>query len=1523
MAESYSVTAILSARDKNFGSVFGSAQGSADSLAGKLKSGLGFGVLAGIGMKAASAVTGALGSMVSGVVETGKSFETATSQIAATMGTSKSEIQDIIAKAENLGATTKFTATEAAEGFNILAMSGLTAEQQIASIGDVLSLAAAGAESMDAAAQQVVGTMKGFSMEIEGVTKGVDNSRYVADLLAKGATLAATDVNDLGTALSIVSSNAAQYGQGIESTEVALLRLAEQNQTGSEAATALSMAMKDIYAPTDQAAEVMEKLGVNAYDPTTHKARDFNEVVDELNAALHKHYGTNEELINQDINQIFDARSARVFGKMIVSDTNKVNEFSEALSNASEGAGSAAKQAAEQLDNLEGDMTLFSSATDGLNNAIYKNMNVPMRAFYKVATAGISGATGLVQKFGDKLSTGIDLKTLQTAIDEKGLAGGISVIAESVGDLVPGLKQAGAAAGALAGISMVSGFLDSGVWKAGVAGVGTFKDVMGMLPGAMKKDAGAITGKIAEIGNGLMNVASKTVPNLLTNMDKAGDAAKKAGDKVSGMFGKAKEATAGKFAKAFPNLTAAMRTSTKEAGKAASGILGVFGKMGSGLTKVMGVALKAVMPAAIIGAALAGLGVLYSQFGTQIDQILGLVAQKGPEVITNFVSGITSRLPALIASGAQLVSGVLGAITANLPALIQGGVSLIQSLVMGVSTSASMLMTKGIELIGTFVVGIASAIPQLITTGMTLLASLAQGAANNLPLLASYAMNAVMTFAQGIISNLPQILASAVSIVSSLSIGITNMLPVLISQGIQLISYLAQSFIQNLPMIIKTGVTVIASLVSGLIQAVPMIVQGAVELVKSLIDTIIHTDWIKVGGDVISAIGDGIKSGFTGVGDLISGLFSGDTSAAEGAAQQATVAAESTAQAYIDSSSYVSAAASQVGIEAQESLASGFESIDISGLMESIGTDGVSTLTEAMSAIDLTGIGTEASGTVTSEFDAGMSELPGITTNAGTQVVSSLKQTGTQATTIAKQTMTKVIATLKAGINPAKSAGKSAGSGYAGGIRGESANASSAGSAIKNAALSGMSGGYGSAYSHGSNIGQGLVDGMRSKIGAAWAAANELAAAADKAIHARAQIGSPSKITIQYGQWIAEGLAVGIKSGANGVVKQAKNLVDTLYKQMKKSTKKLGSVKDASSTYLKAFKTGLQEKAKSDLEYVENSLKKYRDVSKSYNSTITALMKSYKTAYNKEVDKLISSVSTKLSTLANTYQTKYNNIVNAQKDFRDTLQSTSLYTADEYGNIALTSFATQNRAIKQYQTNINKLKKLLPESMMDEILGMSRENGLAYTNELLKKSSDWIKAYGKQYSVMMNTGSKVASTYYSGRVTALQKSYAEDLKKIYNNAQKDMGNIGKNVVQGLIDGMKSKKGALDSTGKTLAQVVEDAFKRQLKIKSPSRVMTDAGEDTGQGVIDGIENKVRAARAAMTKLIEATSPEVAISRRSGDMSLNDEYDYKTEAHYNIVVESILDGKKVGEGTAKFVKRKNDAEEKRERRKRGKT
>jgi TP901 family phage tail tape measure protein len=226
-------------------------------------------------------------------------------------------------KAKQMGADTAFSASEAAEGLNILAMSGYSAEDSCAMIKDVLDLAAAGSLGLADAAKYTSGAVKGFADDTK-------DAQYYTDLMAKGATLANTSVGELGEALSSGAATAASYGQDAEDLTLALLRMAEQGETGSNATTKLNRAMADLYTATPQAAEALKKLGVSAYD-SSGAARDFNTVVDDLNKAL---AGMSDEEANAYKNTIFTANGLQAFNKMTVTSTDKVNEWAEALQTA-------------------------------------------------------------------------------------------------------------------------------------------------------------------------------------------------------------------------------------------------------------------------------------------------------------------------------------------------------------------------------------------------------------------------------------------------------------------------------------------------------------------------------------------------------------------------------------------------------------------------------------------------------------------------------------------------------------------------------------------------------------------------------------------------------------------------------------------------------------------------------------------------------------------------------------------------------------------------------------------------------------------------------------------------------------------------------------------------------------------------------------------------------------------------------------------------------------------------------------
>lgn len=330
-------------------------------------------------------------------------------------------------------------------------------------------------------------------------------------------------------------------------------------------------------------------------------------------------------------------------------------------------------------------------------------------------------------------------------------------------------------------------------------------------------------------------------------------------------------------------------------GNVAARGISILSMMSQGISSVMSVALAAIGPAAILGLVVAGLGIINNQFGTQIDQLLNTVTTKGPQIIQNLVSGITSQIPALIASGADLIAKFASAFATMFPVLVQAGVDLIGSLVQGVGQNATSLISSAVTVIGTFVQSIASALPQLLGMGVELLANLVQGVLNNLPQILQSAQQAVMTFltglgqqmpqiiqngihilqnlVTGIIQSLPTILQIAVQVITSFIQGLVSNLPAIISGGIQLIVSLVQGIINNLPQIAQSAAQIIGTLVTGLASSIPQLIRGGIELVAKLVVGLVAglPKILEAGAKIIFELG---KAMLTAVPEAISGVVS-------------------------------------------------------------------------------------------------------------------------------------------------------------------------------------------------------------------------------------------------------------------------------------------------------------------------------------------------------------------------------------------------------------------------------------------------------------------------------------------------------------------------------------------------------------------------------------------------------------------------------------------------------------------------
>lgn len=230
----------------------------------------------------------------------------------------------------------------------------------------------------------------------------------------------------------------------------------------------------------------------------------------------------------------------------------------------------------------------------------------------------------------------------------------------------------------------------------------------------------------------------------------------------------------------------------------------------------------------------AGMGLIYSQFGTQIDQLLLLVQTKGPEVITNFANGITAALPGLVAQGATLIMGILNAITVNLPALVSAGVSIISTLAGSLGAQLPKLIPCAVQMILTLVTSLISNLPQLITSGLNLMKGLASGIANSIPLVAAKAPVIIGKLASTIITNLPKILTAGVQIISKLAVGLVQGIPALIGKIPSMVSQIKNAFTSvNWG---SVGMNIIKGIASGLTGAAGAIVEAAKSAANKALD---------------------------------------------------------------------------------------------------------------------------------------------------------------------------------------------------------------------------------------------------------------------------------------------------------------------------------------------------------------------------------------------------------------------------------------------------------------------------------------------------------------------------------------------------------------------------------------------------------------------------------------------------------------------------------------------------------------
>lgn len=312
-------------------------------------------------------------------VNAGMQFDASMSQVAATMGVSVESIEDLRDTALEMGSTTKFTATEAADALNYMALAGYDAQTSMGMLPTVLNLAAAGGMDLASASDMITDSQTALGLSLKETTTLVDQ-------MAKTASSSNTSVAQLGEAILTVGGTANYMAGGTEQIAAVLGVLADNSIKGEEGGTKLRNIILSLAAPTDKGAAALDKLGVSIFD-AEGKMRDFSDIFPELKEAMS---GLTEQKQIEAISQIFNSRDIAAVNALMGTSVERWNELGIAISGS---AGAAEQMADTQMDNLTGDVTLFKSALEGAQVAVSDQLNPALREFVQSATAGLSEIT--------------------------------------------------------------------------------------------------------------------------------------------------------------------------------------------------------------------------------------------------------------------------------------------------------------------------------------------------------------------------------------------------------------------------------------------------------------------------------------------------------------------------------------------------------------------------------------------------------------------------------------------------------------------------------------------------------------------------------------------------------------------------------------------------------------------------------------------------------------------------------------------------------------------------------------------------------------------------------------------------------------------------------------------------------------------------------------------------------------------------------------------------------------------------
>lgn len=639
------------------------------------------------GIAIASATAG-ITAFAGSAVKAGMGFDSAMSQVAATMGKSIEDIQDLREFAKKMGSETAFSATQAAEALNYMALAGYDSKKSMAMLPNVLNLAAAGGMELAQASDMVTDAQSALGLSM-------DETTVLVDKMAVASSKSNTSVSQLGEAILTVGGTAKNLAGGTTELATTLGILADNGIKGAEGGTALRNIILSLSAPTDKAKKKMKEMNLEVFDANGNM-RPLNETMSDLNDRLASM--TQADKLNV-MNDLFNKVDLKSVNALLANSGQRFDELSASINSYDSASGNMAKT---QLDNLNGDITLLKSACEGLQIAVSDTLQPALRPIVQLAGDIVSYSA---KAFSENLAPAIEKASGYAS----SLFRSLSAITKT--------KTVNFQIGKVKGFNSATSILGDVQSLANANAKQGFTDTLQSLASGIQNVVGGIRDKIKEnapeIAKAGISIAKGLISNFIENVKLIAEVAptilSEVGNAISENLPKLR-------------FTAIVMLSNLQ-GFIIENLPTIIG-IGGEIIKSIGDFIVENLPSLISAAVKLVLDL--AEFITRPDT-LGPLVDGALDLIVALADGLIDSLPELLKKAPKIIKNLSDSLVDAIPKLVDAAKKIIKKLATYIIENAGEIAATGAEIVANVIAGILDVYNTLQDSGEDIIRWVGEG----------------------------------------------------------------------------------------------------------------------------------------------------------------------------------------------------------------------------------------------------------------------------------------------------------------------------------------------------------------------------------------------------------------------------------------------------------------------------------------------------------------------------------------------------------------------------------------------------------------------------------------------------------------------------------------------------------------------------------------------------------------------------------------------------------------------------